>query len=148
MSAIETQAPDGDTTSTPADSVTIMGTVTSNIMTFSGDDTVTLATGSTTTGITIDLGEGDDTLNLASTTFGMLDGGAGADTLSITSTEVTSDALAAAVATVTGIETLVFAVVDGFRVTGTTTGLANNIVAAGTTLDLTDTSSFRRRPRQ
>ena len=44
-------------------------------MTFSGADSVTLAAGSTTTGITIDLGEGDDTLDLASTAFGTLAGG-------------------------------------------------------------------------
>ena len=95
MNAIETNAPTSDTTSTPADSVTIMGTVSSgNILTMTGADTVTLAAGSTTTGITIDLGEGDDTLNLASANFGTLDGGVGADTLRITGTDVTLDTLA------------------------------------------------------
>ena len=117
MNAIETNAPTSDTTSTPADSVTIMGTVSSgNILTMTGADTVTLAAGSTTTGITIDLGEGDDTLNLASANFGTLDGGAGADTLRITGTRI--DSLAAG--TISDIETLVFAV--EFRVTGTATG--------------------------
>ena len=90
MNAIETQAPSGDSSSTPSDTVTVMGTVTSgNILTLTGADTVTLAAGSTTTGITIDLGEGDDTLDLASAAFGTLDGGADADTLSISGTGIT-----------------------------------------------------------
>ena len=87
--AIQTSVPSSDTTSTPADSVTIMGTVSSgNISTGVGADTVTLAAESTTTGITIDLGEGDDTLNLASANFGTLVGGAGADTLALSGTGV------------------------------------------------------------
>ena len=139
--AILTTVPLGDVTATPADSITIMGTVTGgNISTLTGADSVTLAAGSTTTGITIDLGEGDDTLNLASATFGTLDGGVGADTLRITGTDVTSDIFSAA--TVTDIETLVFAVAGEFSVTGTVIGLANNIVATGTTLDLAEGSSF------
>ena len=78
--AIRTEAPTGDMTSTPSDNLIIMGTVTGgNIETLTGVDTVTLAAGSTTTGITVDLGAGTDTLNLASTAFGALDGGAGAD---------------------------------------------------------------------
>ena len=67
MNAIETQAPSGDSSSTPSDTVTVMGTVTGgNILTLTGADTVTLAATSTTTGITIDLGTGDDRLDLAS----------------------------------------------------------------------------------
>ena len=138
--AIQTSAPLSDTTSRPADSVTIMGTVTGNISTGVGDDTVTLAEGSTTTGITIDLGAGADTLNLAAASFGALAGGAGADTLRIISTDITSDSLTAA--TITGIETLVFAVDDQFRITGSAVGLARNIIAAGTTLDLAAGSSL------
>ena len=60
-------------------------------MTLTGDDTVTLAAGSTTTGITVNLGAGDDMLNLASANFGTLDAGAGADTLTLTGTGVTLD---------------------------------------------------------
>ena len=83
--------------------LSIMGTVSgSNIRTDAGGDTVSLAAGSTTTGVAIDLGAGDDTLNLASTAFGALDGGADADTLS-TGTGVTLDGSA-----VSNFETLAF----------------------------------------
>ena len=136
MSAIETGAIDGDSSSTPADSVTIMGTVSGNIMTFSGADSVTLAAGSTTTGITIDLGEGDDTLDLASAAFGTLDAGAGADTLSVTGTGITLDAGA-----VSGFETLTFAA-GGNTLSGDHDGLTNTNFNAGvTTLSGTLTSA-------
>ena len=129
MNAIETQAPSGDSSSTPSDTVTVMGTVTgSNILTLTGADTVTLAVGSTTTGITIDLGEGDDRLDLASAAFGTLDGGADADTLSISGTGITLDGGAHS-----GFETLTFAAGSN-TLSGAHVGLTATNFNAGTTI--------------
>ena len=129
-SAIQTARPSSDTTSTPADSVTILGTVSSGRITTSvGADTVTLAAGSTTTSTTVDLGTGDDRLDLASTAFGTLDGGAGADTLSISSTSINLDGGA-----VSNFETLIFAAgADSNTLSGTHTGLTSTSFNAGTT---------------
>ena len=129
MNAIETQAPSGDSSSTPSDTVTVMGTVTGgNILTLTGADTVTLAATSTTTGITIDLGEGDDRLDLASTAFGTLDGGADADTLSISGTGITLDGGAHS-----GFETLTFAAGSN-TLSGAHVGLTATNFNAGTTI--------------
>ena len=128
MNAIETQAPSGDSSSTPSDTVTVMGTVTGgNILTLTGADTVTLAATSTTTGITIDLGTGDDRLDLASANFGTLDGGPGADTLSVTGTGITLAGDAHS-----NFETLIFTAGSN-TLSGTHTGLASTIFNAGTT---------------
>ena len=105
-----------------------MGTVSGgNISTLTGADTVTLAAGSTTTGITVDLGEGNDRLDLASTAFGTLDGGLGADTLSISATGITLDGGA-----VSGFETLAFTAGSN-TLSGTHTGLTSTSFNAGTT---------------
>ena len=72
-----------------------------NIETLAGADTVTLAAESTTTGITIDLGTGDDRRPV---NFGTLDGGENTDTLSITATGITLEGSA-----VSNFETLIFA---------------------------------------
>ena len=136
MSAIETQAPEGDSSSTPADSVTIRGTVTGDILTLGGADSVTLAAGSTTTGITINLGEGDDRLDLASTAFGALDGGADADTLSISGTGITLDGGAHS-----NFETLIFAAGSN-TLSGTHTGLTSSTIMTEATLDLAGGSSL------
>ena len=137
MNAIETQAPSGDSSSTPSDTVTVMGTVTGgNILTLTGADTVTLAAGSTTTGITIDLGEGNDRLNLASAAFGTLDGGADADTLSISGTGITLDGDAHS-----NFETLIFAAGSN-TLSGTHTDLASSTIETGAMLDLAADSSL------
>ena len=126
--AIQTGAPSGDSSSTPADSY-IRGTVSGgNISTLAGADTVTLAAGSTTTGVAIDLGAGDDTLNLASATFGTLDGGADADTLSISGTGITLDGGAHS-----GFETLTFAAGSN-TLSGAHVGLTVTNFNAGTTI--------------
>ena len=134
--AIQTNVLGGDMTSTPTDSVTIRGTVTGNIRTLTGADTVTLAAGSRTTGITIDLGEGDDRLDLASTAFGTLDGGADTDTLSIGSTGIDLDGGA-----VSNFETLIFAAGSN-TLSGTHTGLTSSTIATGAMLDLAAGSSL------
>ena len=135
--AIQTSRPTGDSTSTPADTVDIRGTVmTGNILTVQGDDTVTLAAGSTTTGITINLGEDDDTLNLASTTFGTLDGGTGADTLNVSGTGINLGGGAHS-----NFETLVFTA-GSHTLSGIHTGLASSRIDSGATLDLADESSL------
>ena len=140
--AIQTSRPTGDSTSTPADTVDIRGTVRSevpaggNILTTQGDDTVTLAAGSMTMDITIDLGEDDDTLNLASTTFGTLDGGAGADTLNVSGTGITLTEGAHS-----NFETLVFTAGSN-TLSGTHTDLASSRIDSGATLDLAAGSSL------
>ena len=130
MNAIQTASPLGSS-AIPADSVTIMGTVSgSNIRTDAGADTVTLAAGSTTTGITIDLGAGDDRLDLASTAFGTLDGGLGADTLSVTGTGITLAGDAHS-----NFETLTFAAGAGSNtLSGAHVGLTETNFNAGTTI--------------
>ena len=116
---------------------TIRGTVTGGgISTLTGADTVTLAAGSTTTGITIDLGAGDDTLNLASTAFGTLDGGADADTLSISGTGITLDG-----ARTRTLRRSLFAAGSN-TLSGTHTGLTSSSIATGATLDLAAGSSL------
>ena len=118
--AIETGVPDGDSSSTPSDTVTVRGTVSGGgISTLAGADSVTLAAGSTTTGISVELGAGDDTLNLASTAFGALDGGADTDTLSVTGTGITLDGSAHS-----NFETLTFAAGSN-TLSGTHTGLTS-----------------------
>ena len=100
-----------------------------NIETLAGADTVTLAAGSSTTGITIDLGAGDDRLDLASVNFGTLDGGENTDTLSITATGITLEG-----GTVSNFETLIFAAGAGSNtLSGTHTGLISTRFEAGTT---------------
>ena len=108
-----------------------MGTVSgSNIRTDAGADTVTLAVGSTTTGITIDLGTGDDRLDLASTAFGTLDGGLGADTLSVSGTGITLAGDAHS-----NFETLTFAAGAGSNtLSGAHVGLTVTNFNAGTTI--------------
>ena len=101
-----------------ADTLSISGTVTGDIRTNTGDDTVTLAATSTTTGITIDLGMGDDRLDLASANFGTLDAGPSADTLSVTGTGITLAGDAHS-----NFETLIFTAGSN-TLSGTHTGLA------------------------
>ena len=109
--------------------LTIMGTVSgSNIRTDAGADTVTLAATSTTTGVALDLGAGDDRLNLASVAFGTLDGGADADTLSISGTGITLDGSAHS-----GFETLTFAAGSN-TLSGAHVGLTATNFNAGTTI--------------
>ena len=135
--AIQASAPSGDMTSTPSDRVTIRGSVSGgNISTLTGADTVTLAVGSTTTGITVDLGEGDDRLDLVSTAFGTLDGGLGADTLSISATGITLNGGA-----VSGFETLAFTAGSN-TLSGTHTGLTSSRIETGAILDLAAGSSL------
>ena len=149
MNAIQTEGGAADTlsimgtvtgdimTNTGADTLSIMGTVSgSNIRTDAGGDTVSLAAGSTTTGVAIDLGAGDDTLNLASTAFGALDGGADADTLSVSGTGITLDGSAHS-----NFETLTFAAGSN-TLSGTHVGLASSTIATGATLDLASGSSL------
>ena len=128
MNAIQTSSPESDSTSTPADSITIMGSVTGSISTEVGADIVTLAAGSTTTGITIDLGAGDDRLDLASTAFGTLDGGADTDTLSVSGTGITLEGGAHS-----NFETLIFEAGSN-TLSGTHTGLTVTNFNAGTTI--------------
>ena len=126
--AIRTTIPDG-VSATPADSVTIRGTVTGNILTLTGADSVTLADTSVTTGITIDLGEGDDTLDLASVNFGTFDGGDNADTLSVSGTGIDLGGSAHS-----NFETLIFATGAGSNtLSGTHTGLTVTSFGTGTT---------------
>ena len=137
-SAIQTGVIAGDT-NLPADRVTIIGSVTGNIRTLRGADTVILAAGSITTGIRIDLGEEEDTLDLASTTFGTLDGGTGADTLSVSGTGITLAASGASA--VSGFETFAFTAGSN-TLRGTHAGLASSSIATGAMLDLAAGSSL------
>ena len=108
-----------------------------NIETAAGADSVTLAAGSTTTGIAVELGAGDDTLNLASTAFGTFDGGeAGADLLSVSGTGITLDGSAHS-----NFEVLTFAAGSN-TLSGTHTGLALSSIATGAILDLASGSSL------
>ena len=133
--AIETGAPDG-VSATPADSITIRGTVSGgNISTLTGADSVTLAAGSTTTGITIDLGAGDDRLDLASATFGALDGGPGTDTLSLSGTGITLSGGGHS-----NFEMLAFA--QGSHTLSGTHSVLTASVATGAALDLASGSSL------
>ena len=142
--AIRTDAISDGRRFTPADSVTIMGTVSGNILTLSGADTVTLADTSVTTGIIIDLGGGNDTLNLAVTSFGTLNASSGEDRLRITDTDVTLAIIEAGVMSgeIVNFETLVFATEDEYRLTGSFTGFSNNIIDAGARLNLESDSVF------
>ena len=133
--AIRTSAP-GGVSATPADSLDIRGTVSGGgIETLGGADSVTLAAESTTTGITIDLGEGDDTLDLASVNFGTFDGGADSDTLSVSGTGITLEGSAHS-----NFETLAFTAGSN-TVSGNHT-IPTASVATGATLDLASGSSL------
>ena len=145
MSAIETsnmtRSPQLIPTPIAGDTLDIRGNVSGAIMTFGGNDIVSLAAGSTVNG-NINLGDGADTLNLASTAFGALDAGEGDDTLSISATGLTLDA-----ATVSGFETFAFNTGRN-TLSGTHIGLTSSSIATGATLNLANGAALYRKPRQ
>ena len=137
MNAIETNNIPERVGNRPADTVTIRGTVTGgNISTRGGSDTVTLAAESTTTGIAVILGSGNDSLDLASVNFGMLNGGAGEDTLSVSGTGITLDGGGHS-----NFEMLAFTAGSN-TLSGPHTGLMSSRIATGAMLDLAAGSSL------
>ena len=142
MSAIETDAIESDTPSTPGDVVMVIGSVTGDILTLAGDDSVTLAAGSNAGG-EVDLGAGDDTLNLGTDMFMGLTGGAGDDTLTISATGLNIAASGGDADAISGFETLTIAM-GGNTLTGAHVGLTAANFNAGETIldgDLTATTT-------
>ncbi|WP_229953486.1 hypothetical protein [Parasphingorhabdus litoris] len=136
---IATMAQGGSTTSN--DTLNILGTVSGAIMTFEGDDIVTVADSGTVNGA-IMLGAGADTFNFNGGTTEMLRGGDDADTLNFDAAAGLINNSGGAGDSIAEFETYNFNV-DGYTLGGSHVGLNNVNFNAGETILLGTLSSVQ-----
>ena len=110
-----------DASATSNDTLNILGTVDGAILTFAGDDTVTLANGSAVNGA-IMLGDGTDTVALDGGSFGSLRGGGGVDSINFNAIGAMVNNSGAATDVIAEFEVFNFNA-DGAQLAGTNTGL-------------------------
>ena len=124
---IGTMATSGSATSN--DTLNILGTVNGAIMTFEGDDTVTLAASGVVNGA-IMLGDGDDSLSLDGVASGALRGGDGVDSIDFNLADTVINNSGGAMDGIAEFETYNFNA-DGVILAGTNTGLTSTNFNAG-----------------